>query len=202
MLSILTRRPIFTYSSIIFFRYFKDISMQAFEIKIVYVLTCYFGVLKYVNICLQDLGLSSACLLVEAAVGSVESAFKLPKTKKTMATEWIGRSPERTPSPYTSPYRPPLMSAPSLESLVRVASTMIGDLSGNQDYHEDRSSPPRTPGRERNRPPKKAKRITRSTPPVEVAEVIPVQHSAKKRWLRQAISEESDSPSAGEKIKS
>lgn len=165
-------------------------------------MTCYFGVLKYINICLQDLGLSSACLLVEAAVGSVESAFKLPKTKKSMATEWIGRSPERTPSPYTSPYRPPLISAPSLESLVRVASTMIGDLSGNQDYHEDRSSPPRTPGRERNRPPKKAKRITRSTPPVEVAEVIPVQHSAKKRWLRQAISEESDSPSAGEKIKS
>ncbi|XP_050342542.1 uncharacterized protein LOC126768464 isoform X2 [Nymphalis io] len=145
----------------------------------------------------EDLGLSSACLLVEAAVGSVESAFKLPKTKKTMATEWIGRSPERTPSPYQSPYRPPLVSATSLESLVRVASTMIGDLSGNQDYHEDvHSSPPRTPGRERNRPPKKAKRITRSTPPIEVAEVIPVQHSAKKRWLRQAISEESDSPMA------
>ncbi|CAB3228047.1 unnamed protein product [Arctia plantaginis] len=150
----------------------------------------------------EELGLSSACLLVEAAVGSVESAFKLPKTKKTMATEWIGRSPERTPSPYRSPYRPALVSAPSLESLVRVASTMIGDLSGGQDiYHEDdaRASPPRTPGRDRNRPPKKARRITRSTPTTEVAEVIqPVipQHSAKKRWLRQAISEESDSPSA------
>lgn len=120
-----------------------------------------------------------------------------------MATEWIGRSPERTPSPYRSPYRPALVSAPSLESLVRVASTMIGDLSGGQDIeHEDdtRASPPRTPGRDRNRPPKKSKRITRSTPPAEVAEVVqPVipQHSAKKRWLRQAISEESDSPSAG-----
>ncbi|XP_072940916.1 uncharacterized protein upSET isoform X2 [Epargyreus clarus] len=151
----------------------------------------------------EDLGLSSACLLVEAAVGSVESAFKLPKTKKTMATEWVGRSPERTPSPYHSPYRPTLVSAPSLESLVRVASTMIGDLSGGQDLdHEDdlQSSPPRTPGRERNRPPKKAKRITRSTLPTEVPEVVtPVmpQHSAKKRWLRQAISEESDSPSTG-----
>ncbi|XP_045764876.1 uncharacterized protein LOC123867073 isoform X1 [Maniola jurtina] len=145
----------------------------------------------------EDLGLSSACLLVEAAVGSVESAFKLPKTKKTMATEWIGRSPERTPSPYQSPYRPSLVSAPSLESLVRVASTMIGDLSGTQEYHDEEQqppSPPRTPGRERNRPPKKAKRVTRSTPTVEVPEAIPVQHSAKKRWLRQAISEESDSP--------
>ncbi|XP_023940050.2 uncharacterized protein LOC112047238 [Bicyclus anynana] len=143
----------------------------------------------------EDLGLSSACLLVEAAVGSVESAFKLPKTKKTMATEWLGRSPERTPSPYQSPYRPPLVSAPSLESLVRVASTMIGDLSGTPDFNDDDPpSPPRTPGRERNKPPKKAKRITRSTPPAEVPEVIPVQHSAKKRWLRQAISEESDSP--------
>lgn len=147
--------------------------------------------------------MSSACLLVEAAVGSVESAFKLPKTKKTMATEWIGRSPERTPSPYRSPYRPTLVAAPSLESLVRVASTMIGDLSGGNDLeHEEdsRASPPRTPGRDRNKPPKKAKRITRSTPPAEVAEVAPPviqQHSAKKRWLRQAISEESDSPVAG-----
>ncbi|KAJ8732280.1 hypothetical protein PYW08_015010 [Mythimna loreyi] len=153
------------------------------------------------DVCRQELGLSSACLLVEAAVGSVESAFKLPKTKKTMATEWVGRSPERTPSPYRSPYRPPLVSAPSLESLVRVASTMIGDLSGGHDLdHEDdgTSSPPRTPGRDRNKPPKKAKRITRSTPP-EVPEVVqPIipQHSAKKRWLRQAISEESDSPVA------
>ncbi|XP_063532750.1 uncharacterized protein LOC134743270 isoform X2 [Cydia strobilella] len=148
----------------------------------------------------EDLGLSSACLLVEAAVGSVESAFKLPKTKKTMATEWIGRSPERTPSPYRSPYRPPLMSATSLESLVRVASTMIGDLSGAPDFHEeDATSPPRTPGRDRSRPPKKARRITRSTPPTEIVETTPTvipQHSAKKRWLRQAISEESDSPNA------
>ncbi|KAH9642876.1 hypothetical protein HF086_005158 [Spodoptera exigua] len=150
----------------------------------------------------EELGLSSACLLVEAAVGSVESAFKLPKTKKTMATEWIGRSPERTPSPYRSPYRPTLVAAPSLESLVRVASTMIGDLSGGNDLETEedgRASPPRTPGRDRNKPPKKAKRITRSTPPAEVAEVVPPviqQHSAKKRWLRQAISEESDSPVA------
>lgn len=132
----------------------------------------------------------------------MESAFKLPKTKKTMATEWIGRSPERTPSPYRSPYRPALVSAPSLESLVRVASTMIGDLSGHHMDHEEdaHQSPPRTPGRDRNRPPKKAKRITRSTPPTEVVEVTPTvipQHSAKKRWLRQAISEESDSPIAG-----
>ncbi|KAM3961913.1 SET domain-containing protein upSET isoform 2-T2 [Aphomia sociella] len=151
----------------------------------------------------EDLGLSSACLLVEAAVGSVESTFKLPKTKKTIATEWIGRSPERTPSPYRSPYRPSLVGATSLESLVQVASTMIGDLSGAQDIdHEEdnaHSSPPRTPGRDRNKPPKKARRITRNTPPAEVTEVVPTivpQHSAKKRWLRQAISEESDSPSA------
>lgn len=150
----------------------------------------------------QDLGLSSACLFVEAAVGSVESAFKLPKTKKTMATEWVGRSPERSPSPYRSPYRGSLVGATSLESLVRVASTMIGDLSGthSEDHENDICSPPRTPGRDRSRPPKKFRRVTRSTPPTEVAEVTPAalpQHSAKKRWLRQAISEESDSPIAG-----
>ncbi|XP_047986683.1 cell surface glycoprotein 1-like isoform X2 [Leguminivora glycinivorella] len=61
------------------------------------------------------------------------------------------------------------------------------------------TSPPRTPGRDRSRPPKKARRITRSTPPTEVVETTPTvipQHSAKKRWLRQAISEESDSPNA------
>ncbi|XP_063821185.1 uncharacterized protein LOC135071322 [Ostrinia nubilalis] len=239
----------------------------------------------------EDLGLSSACLLVEAAVGSVESAFKLPKTKKTMATEWVGRSPERTPSPYRSPYRPALVAAPSLESLVQtpspyrspyrpalvaapsleslvqtpspyrspyrpalvaapsleslvqtpspyrspyrpalvaapsleslvqtpspyrspyrpalvaapsleslvqVASTMIGDLSAGHDLEDDPSaSPPRTPARDRSKPPKKARRVTRSTP--EAAPTVQPQHSAKKRWLRQAISEESDSPSA------
>ncbi|CAH4007635.1 unnamed protein product [Pieris brassicae] len=143
----------------------------------------------------DNLGLSSACLLVEAAVGSVESAFKQPKTKKTMANEWIGRSPERTPSPYNSPYRPSLVSTTSLESLVRVASTMIGDLSGGQDYQEEEQlqSPPLTPGKDRSRPPKKAKRVTRSTPAIETPE-LPQNHSAKKRWLRQAISEESDSP--------
>lgn len=121
-----------------------------------------------------------------------------------MATEWIGRSPERTPSPYRSPYRPALVTAPSLESLVRVASTMIGDLSGQTeslDNDEDTpSSPPRTPSRDRNRPPKKSRRVTRSTPPAEVPEAthqtLP-QHSAKKRWLRQAISEESDPPCTG-----
>lgn len=118
----------------------------------------------------HELGLSPACLLVEAAVGSVESTFKLPKTKKTIANEWIGQSPERTPSPYRSPYRPTLVSAPSLESLVHVASTIIGDLSadesnGSRDRHVNDK---------------------------------PQQHSAKKRWLRQAISEESDSPNAGE----
>lgn len=145
---------------------------------------------------LQDLGLSSACLLVEAAVGSVESAFKLPKTKKTMANEWLGRSPERTPSPYRSPYRS-LVPATSLESLVRVASTMIGDLAGGNSETEDGNSPPRTPGRDRSKPPKKSKRILRNTPPTEIVEVTPAalpQHSAKKRWLRQAISEECDSP--------
>lgn len=120
-----------------------------------------------------------------------------------MATEWIGRSPERTPSPYRSPYRPSLVNTPSLESLVRVASTMIGDLGGGQlaeTETDDNRSPPRTPGRDRNKPPKKAKRITRNTPP-DVVEVVPSalpQHSAKKRWLRQAISEESDSPTAGQ----
>ncbi|GBP78188.1 hypothetical protein EVAR_50131_1 [Eumeta japonica] len=148
----------------------------------------------------EDLGVSSACLLVEAAVGSVESAFKLPKTKKTMATEWVGRSPERTPSPYRSPYRPSLVSTPSLESLVQVASTIIGDLTGGHSEHEvemeEPLSPPRTPSRDRSRPPKKAKRVTRSTPPAEIAPTPATQHSAKKRWLRQAISEESDSPTA------
>lgn len=86
---------------------------------------------------------------------------------------------------------------------------MIGDLSGQAEYHENElGSPPRTPGKDRCRVPKKFRRVTRSTPPteaVEVAEVAPApppQHSAKKRWLRQAISEESDSPVAGEFIRS
>lgn len=119
--------------------------------------------------------LSSACLLVAAAVGPLEPGFKFPKTKKAIMNEWLNKSPEPLPpassvSPlpmHTSPvsdqvnpsndyYAGPVASGKNLATLVQAASLC--------------DSPPQTRGCERG------------------------GGNAKKRWLRQAISEECDSP--------
>lgn len=93
--------------------------------------------------------LSSACLLVAAAVGPLEPGFKFPKTKKAIMNEWLNKSPE----PQQSNIEQPEFYSKSLATLVQAASLC--------------DSPPQSNQKGGN---------------------------AKKRWLRQAISEECDSP--------
>lgn len=259
----------------------------------------------------MKVGLSSACLLVEAAVGPLETTFKFPKTKKTIMNEWLNKSPERnlgyefgSPLEFSNatdnnnsshPFaeKHTFLGGKSIENLVRVANTMIGSLSGgviSADSTPEKScvgqqSEPETADSscspspidssltfsqkavkrvavardlskdavgfspERNRTPKKMRKFLRvpsdpsplkrslrssavisstgisqeteeeepepcpismvppgglSPPPAQPPlaphpHLMPPQHSAKKRWLRQAISEESDSPTAGNK---
>lgn len=254
----------------------------------------------------MKVGLSSACLLVEAAVGPLETTFKFPKTKKTIMNEWLNKSPEPNLSyefgsslefsnatdnnnsshPFAEKHT--FLGGKSIENLVMVANTMIGSLSGgviSADSTPEKScggqqSEPETADSscspspidspivfsqkavkkvardlsrdpvgfspERNRTPKKMRKFLRvptdpsplkrslrssavisstsisqeaeeeeepeplsmlppdglsppPAPPLPHPHPMPPQHSAKKRWLRQAISEESDSPTAGNK---
>ncbi|XP_012257783.2 uncharacterized protein LOC105687044 isoform X3 [Athalia rosae] len=146
--------------------------------------------------------LSSACLLVAAAVGPLAPGFKFPKTKKVLMNEWLKESPDppQTHIPQISPI-PALPSAPlcnpitqlnkptdflsptdpspefltqsyaakSLATLVQAANSVSGIC----------DSPPQR----------------RQTIPGN-SSCSGSTGSAKKRWLRQAISEECDSPNS------
>ncbi|XP_076236195.1 SET domain-containing protein upSET [Calliopsis andreniformis] len=146
--------------------------------------------------------LSSACLLVAAAVGPLAPGFKFPKTKKVLMNEWLKESPDPPQAnvPQVSPL-PALPSAPlsnamnplckssdfslpndssaeflsqsyaakSLATLVQAANSVSGIC----------DSPPQ----------RKQAVAGNSLCPVSTG-------SAKKRWLRQAISEECDSPNS------
>ncbi|XP_049844073.1 uncharacterized protein LOC126297385 isoform X1 [Schistocerca gregaria] len=92
--------------------------------------------------------LSSACLLVAAAVGPLAPGFKFPKTKKVLMNEWLSKSPD-------PPAVPPLPSPPVPSDCPRSSAGL-------------------EPG---------------------INRLVQGPASAKKRWLRQAISEECDSPS-------
>ncbi|KAK0167562.1 hypothetical protein PV327_004943 [Microctonus hyperodae] len=148
--------------------------------------------------------LSSACLLVAAAVGPLAPGFKFPKTKKVMMNEWLRESPDPSqthvqiphvspntsmmsssspgsanlsgrPSDFISPSDPSpeflsqSYAAKSLATLVQAANSVSGLC----------DSPPQ----------RKQTGIVTAGCPVSSG-------SAKKRWLRQAISEECDSPNS------
>lgn len=95
--------------------------------------------------------LSSACLLVAAAVGPLAPGFKFPKTKKLLMNEWLREAPEQS-----------VEFSCTSKNLASLAS-LDNTANGNCD-----SSPQRVSSQ--------------------------MSGSAKKRWLRQAISEECDSP--------
>ncbi|CAG9822140.1 unnamed protein product [Phaedon cochleariae] len=101
--------------------------------------------------------LSSACLLVQAAVEPLEQqGFKFPKTKKGLMNEWLNKVPE--------PVQAASSTSPSFVSPV-VGGTEDGACT-----------------------PTKSAGLTQ-TPASCGADVQP-RGSAKKRWLRQAISED------------
>uniref|UniRef100_A0A0C9RDS7 Mll5 protein n=1 Tax=Fopius arisanus TaxID=64838 RepID=A0A0C9RDS7_9HYME len=141
--------------------------------------------------------LSSACLLVAAAVGPLAPGFKFPKTKKAMMNEWLRESPDvPQPPPKTLPVvsttLPVSKDSPktndqlsseylnqsinygtkSLATLVQAANSVSGIC----------DSPPQRKG---------APCVNAQNPQCPVS-----SGSAKKRWLRQAISEECDSPNS------
>ncbi|KAJ8973338.1 hypothetical protein NQ317_004650 [Molorchus minor] len=66
--------------------------------------------------------LSSACLLVQAAVEPLEPGFKFPKTKKGLMNEWLNKVPE------------PIQSASSISP-----SSLTPHLSGNSEFESNSS---------------------------------------------------------------
>ncbi|KAJ8666829.1 hypothetical protein QAD02_008491 [Eretmocerus hayati] len=112
--------------------------------------------------------LSSACLLVAAAVGPLAPGFKFPKTKKLLMNEWLKETPEsqsqstELSSTESSEFLSQNYASKGLATLVQAASSVSN--------------------------------VCDSTPQ-KICSSAPTG-SAKKRWLRQAISEECDSPNS------
>lgn len=113
--------------------------------------------------------LSSACLLVQAAVEPMEPGFKFPKTKKGLMNEWLNKVPD--------PVQPASSISPN--SLTPHMSNS-SDIEMNNFY---------------TTPTKNLAALARAAAYCDIN--IQPRGSAKKRWLRQAISEDHscDSPS-------
>ncbi|KAF2902327.1 hypothetical protein ILUMI_03865, partial [Ignelater luminosus] len=116
--------------------------------------------------------LSSACLLVAAAVEPLEPSFKFPKTKKGLMNEWLNKSPECVQS----------ASSISPSSL----TPHIAPPPENNFYESNSNSSFYTP----------SKNLVSLAQAANYCEIPSQPHgNAKKRWLRQAISEDQcDSP--------
>ncbi|KAF7995176.1 hypothetical protein HCN44_004648 [Aphidius gifuensis] len=150
--------------------------------------------------------LSSACLLVAAAVGPLAPGFKFPKTKKVLMNEWLRKSPEPqqqqqqqinshntivtasmlSPNNFnynidnnkTNDYinQQQNYAAKSLATLVQAANSVSGICDSSSS-----SSP---------------QRKQTNAPLLNTIQGQLSSGSAKKRWLRQAISEECESPNS------
>ncbi|XP_076300170.1 SET domain-containing protein upSET isoform X2 [Lasioglossum baleicum] len=146
--------------------------------------------------------LSSACLLVAAAVGPLAPGFKFPKTKKVLMNEWLKESPDppQTNVPQISPL-PALPSTPlsnSINPLCRSSDfSLPADSSAEFLSQSYAAKSLATLVQAANSvsgicdsPPQRKQTAAGNTG-------CPVSSgSAKKRWLRQAISEECDSPNS------
>lgn len=147
--------------------------------------------------------LSSACLLVAAAVGPLAPGFKFPKTKKVLMNEWLKESPD----PPSQSHIPQISPIPSMGQTV--LSNSMNQLNKSTDFLS-----PNDPSPEFLTQSYAAKSLATlvqaansvsgicDSPP-QRRQTIPGNSScsgstgsAKKRWLRQAISEECDSPNS------
>ncbi|KDR16326.1 Histone-lysine N-methyltransferase MLL5 [Zootermopsis nevadensis] len=150
--------------------------------------------------------LSSACLLVAAAVGPLAPGFKFPKTKKVLMNEWLNKSPELPSTPSSTippPLTSPILLRPSeltLNPTDLVLSPQVADSYGYSTHHSPSKSLA-TLTQAANRvalgsSAPSAPLLCRTTLSSKGAPSAPGGGvgSAKKRWLRQAISEECDSP--------
>lgn len=145
---------------------------------------------------------SSACLLIEAAVGPLDNDFKLPaktKTKKTIMNEWLHQSDGSLS--YNQDHQHRQILSPSIESYSSVSASYNDEqhqqhfsitaqkieefihLTSSEQPDDDESSkwsgsPICTSSEAMTVP------TPLPTPPLQMGS------SVKKRWLRQAISEE------------
>ncbi|PNF40389.1 hypothetical protein B7P43_G01598, partial [Cryptotermes secundus] len=149
--------------------------------------------------------LSSACLLVAAAVGPLAPGFKFPKTKKVLMNEWLNKSPElpSTPSTIPVPLTSPILLRPNdlpLNPTDLILNPQVADSYGYSAHHSPSKSLA-TLAQAANRvalgsstsPTPHSSRASLGSKGAPSAPGGGVG-SAKKRWLRQAISEECDSP--------
>lgn len=152
--------------------------------------------------------LSSACLLVAAAVGPLAPGFKFPKTKKVLMNEWLKESPDPVPSPVPQQVSSPCMAnlPPTPVSVPMNAIEKSPDFLSPTDHSSEFLSQSyaakslATLVQAANSvsgicdsPPQRRQSVTL----LNQQNSCPVSGgSAKKRWLRQAISEECDSPNS------
>ncbi|XP_034185229.2 SET domain-containing protein upSET isoform X1 [Osmia lignaria lignaria] len=147
--------------------------------------------------------LSSACLLVAAAVGPLAPGFKFPKTKKVLMNEWLKESPDPPQNNVSqvSPLQALPPAAPVSNSVTALCRStdfsLPGDSSAEFLSQSYAAKSLATLVQAANSvsgicdsPPQRRQAAAGNT-------VCPVSTgSAKKRWLRQAISEECDSPNS------
>nr|XP_033327266.1 uncharacterized protein LOC117220916 isoform X4 [Megalopta genalis] len=148
--------------------------------------------------------LSSACLLVAAAVGPLAPGFKFPKTKKVLMNEWLKESPD--PPQANIPQVSPLPALPStpLSNTINPNCRSISDFNLPADSSAEFLSQSyaakslATLVQAANSvsgicdsPPQRKQAVAAGNTGCPVS-----SGSAKKRWLRQAISEECDSPNS------
>lgn len=160
--------------------------------------------------------LSSACLLVAAAVGPLAPGFKFPKTKKVLMNEWLKESPDPPPPPQTNI----VSQVPSLSGLTTMAvlSNSISSPQGcrQSDFPLPTTADPTAEFLTHSYAAKSLATLVQAANSVSGMCDSPPQRrqqatgsgnnsnngcpastgSAKKRWLRQAISEECDSPNS------
>ncbi|CAK9826774.1 Inactive histone-lysine N-methyltransferase 2E [Anthophora retusa] len=147
--------------------------------------------------------LSSACLLVAAAVGPLAPGFKFPKTKKVLMNEWLKESPDPPQTNISQvsplPALPPVSTSNSINPLCRSSDFSLPTDSSAEFLSQSYAAKSlATLVQAANSvsgicdsPPQKRQAISGNNT------VCPVSTgSAKKRWLRQAISEECDSPNS------
>ncbi|XP_017754952.1 PREDICTED: uncharacterized protein LOC108547102 isoform X1 [Eufriesea mexicana] len=146
--------------------------------------------------------LSSACLLVAAAVGPLAPGFKFPKTKKVLMNEWLKESPDPPQSNISQmsplPALPPASASNSINPLCRSSDFSLPTDSSAEFLTQSYAAKSlATLVQAANSvsgicdsPPQRRQATSGNS-------VCPVSTgSAKKRWLRQAISEECDSPNS------
>ncbi|KAH8373407.1 hypothetical protein KR009_005957 [Drosophila setifemur] len=138
----------------------------------------------------QPAAVSSACLLIEAAMGPLEQqpeqpehppAFKFPpgstKTKKTLMSSWFQQAEQCEQQPPAS----------GLDSLVQAA---MSEINGEREQLQAQTASPAPALLKVEQFIHQSESTSTTTPREQLHLPLQNNSSVKKRWLRQAISEE------------